>query len=223
MAMEMLIDSADLELGTPVLQESELQGSLEIPVTAPTMLDRMRGAFSGLVEQIADVLPTPSRRLRAGMTAGTLALSGGALLAPAAEAKIVVGRGIAGVTIGQTEAQVTSELGAPGTEQPADSQGITTWNYSEQPLMGTVSFAGGKVDGIVTYSMHQKTNKGVGVGSSLAKVRKAYPKIKCSTGPFGPESAVCTVKSRVGGKVVETSFPFFSRSAGAREVDVNLK
>jgi hypothetical protein len=69
---------------------------------------------------------------------------------------------------------------------------------------------------------HQKTAKGSGPGASLAQVRKAYPSVKCSTGPFGPKSLYCALKSKYNGSVVETAFPFFTRSLGVREVAIGL-
>lgn len=150
------------------------------------------------------------------LTAGVLAA------APAALAKIVVGQSIAGVKLGNTEAQVTQVLGSPSLMQPPDSQGVTAWNYVKPPLLGVVSFTNGGVSGMWTGSKHQKTSKGVGPGSSLAQVRKAYPKAKCSTGPFGPKSLICTLKSKYGGRTVETTFPFFTRAMGAREVDIDF-
>ena len=143
-------------------------------------------------------------------------------VAPVAHASIVVGQGIAGVKLGDSEAQVTQILGPPSLQQPPDSQGVTSWNYTKAPLLGVVSFTNGDATGMWTASKKQKTSKGVGPGSSLAQVRKAYPKAKCSTGPFGPKSLICTLKSKYHGHAVETTFPFFTRSMGAREVDIDF-
>jgi len=146
----------------------------------------------------------------------------GAALAPAASAKIVVGQGIAGVKLGDTQARVRHLLGKPDDVQAPDRQGHSTWGY-QRGLMGRVSFDKKRhVDGIWTGSKKQKTSKGITVGSSLARLKAAYPKIKRSVGPFGPNSLICVLKSRFHRRTVETSFPFFTAALGVREVDVDL-
>jgi hypothetical protein len=142
-------------------------------------------------------------------------------VASPASAQIVVGVGIDGVKLGQTEAQVRQALGAPGYTMPATSGGESSWGYPKT-LEGRVGFKAGKVVAMWTIAKHQKTSKGIGPGASLAKVKRAYPKAKCSTGPFGPKSLICVLKSKYQGRAAETSFPFFYRTAGLREVDVNF-
>ena len=145
------------------------------------------------------------------------------VITPAAGAKIVVGQSIAGITLGESQAQVKAQLGPPTLEQPPDYRGNVEWNYDKPPLLGAMSFAAnGELIGMWTSSRHQKTNKGIGPGSSLAQVRRAYSKAKCSTGPFGPKSLICVLRSKYHGRTVETAFPFFTRSMGAREVDINF-
>jgi hypothetical protein len=163
------------------------------------------------------------------MRRSSLAASLGALLtacvlatAPSALATIVIGQSIAGVKLGESQSQVTAQLGAPTFARPPDYQGAIEWNYAKPPLLGAMSFAHGELVSMWTLSTHQKTSQGVGVGSSLAQVRKAYPKAKCSTGPFGPKSLICIVKSNYNGRVVETGFPFYTRAMGAREVDIGF-
>jgi hypothetical protein len=167
-------------------------------------------------------MPTPIMRRLLGLWAVIAVLAGLMVAAPAATAAIVVGQGIAGIKLGDSEAQVSSALGAPSLQQPPDTQGVVSWNYTKPPLMGVVGFTAGHVTGMWTDSKQQRTSKRVGPGSSLAQVRKAYPAAKCATGPFGPKSLVCTVKSKYQGRVVETTFPFFTRSMGAREVDIDF-
>jgi hypothetical protein len=139
-------------------------------------------------------------------------------LATTASATIVVGQSIDGIKFGQSEAEVQQALGTPTCKMPEGSS--SSWCYPTG-LMGRVGFdAGGQVSSIWTSSRAQKTNKGIGPGSSLTKLRQVYPKAKCSTGHLGPKSVVCVLKSTLGGKPVETSFPFVSRTAGLREVDI---
>jgi len=150
-----------------------------------------------------------------GLVPGVMVLA----MAASAQAKIVVGVGMAGIKLGESEAQVMTTLGAPTYKTPEGK--VTSWGYPTT-LEGRIGFTRGHVSGMWTISKHQKTSKGVGPGSSLAQVRKAYPAAKCVTGPFGPKSLICSLKSRYLGKAVESSFVFFTRSVGAREVDIDF-
>jgi hypothetical protein len=141
--------------------------------------------------------------------------------ASTAEATIVVGRGMDGVTLGESEAQVMTTLGVPTYKTPGQA-GESSWGYPKT-LEGRIGFDQQlQVNGMWTISKHQKTSKGVGPGSSLANTRKAYPAAKCSTGPFGPKSLICVMKSHDQGRAVETVFLFFTRGAPMREVDIGF-
>lgn len=156
---------------------------------------------------------------------GPLVVAAAAALPPVAQAKIVVGQGIAGVKLGMTMAQAEKKLGQPTTKQPPDFNGNVEWNYAKTPLMGALGFnKGGQLIGLWTSTKAQKTSKGIGPGASLAKVRKAYPQAKCKTGPFGLKSLVCVITTRDHrhGQTVETSFGFFTRSAPMREVNIDV-
>jgi hypothetical protein len=143
-------------------------------------------------------------------------------MAGSAQASIVVGKSIDGVRLGDTEAQVRKALGEPSYTMPPDYRGESSWGYPKT-LEGRVGFdRQGRVNGMWTISRKQRTSKGIGPGSSLVLVRKAYPAVVCATGPFGPQSLLCTLKSRYHGRIVETSFPFFTRSAGVREVNISF-
>jgi hypothetical protein len=142
--------------------------------------------------------------------------------APTALANIVIGQSIAGLKLGSSEAQIIKILGQPTLKQQPDYQGNVEWNYAKPPLLGALGLTHGRLNGMWTSSKRQKTSKGIGVGSSVAQVRKAYPKAKCSTGPFGPKSLICVLKTKYEGRVVETAFPFYTRSMGAREVDIDF-
>ncbi len=72
----------------------------------PSVLERVRSGLGAAWEAVDGLLSAPMplpRRVTAGLAAGAVALGGGAL-APAAEAKIVVGQGAAGVKLGETTA-----------------------------------------------------------------------------------------------------------------------
>jgi hypothetical protein len=152
----------------------------------------------------------------------TTALLGLLALTSSAQASIVVGKSIAGVALGASEAQVTQALGPPSLPPSPSSNGAVQWNYTKPPLLGVVGLTNGSVSSMWTASRHQRTSKGVGPGSSLKQVRAAYPKAKCSAGPLGPKSMLCTLKSKLGARSVETTFVFFTRSMPAREVDLNF-
>jgi hypothetical protein len=162
------------------------------------------------------------RSLRVITVLSLTATAGGLAAAPTALANIVVGEGIAGLTLGSSEAHIIKVLGQPTVKERPDYQGKVEWRYTKPPLFGTLVLSHRRLNAMSTSSKHQKTSKGIGAGSSLAQVRTAYPKAKCSTEPFGPGSlTVCVLKSEYDGRVVETTFPFFT-SMGAQEVSIDF-
>lgn len=164
-------------------------------------------------------MPTATMRRLLGPVAviGVLAGSG---LVPAASATVVIGQSIDGIKLGETQAQVQVQLGPPVYKE--EVHGESVWGFPTT-FEGRITFDTTlQVKAMWTISKQQKTNKGIGPGSSLAKLRKAYPQVKCATGPFGPKSLFCTLKSKDNGRVVETAFPFYTRALGIREVDINF-
>lgn len=132
--------------------------------------------------------------------------------AAAAQATIVVGQGVDGAKIGQTEGQVMKALGKP-VAKPKTETGEREWEY------GIITSGGGlfvffkhkHVDRISIFSALYKTSKGISVNSLPAEVSKAYPQAKCvlGSGPQpdpGEESDGCTVTSRYHGHTVNTLF-----------------
>jgi hypothetical protein len=191
----------------------------------PGVFAHLRGVVGTVAERVSDVMPTLPMGVTARVAAGSLALISSAAVAPTvAEGKILVGQGIAGVKLGDTEAEVTQTLGAPTLQQAPDVKGSVEWNYAKRPLLGAMSFdTAGSLTGLWTSSRQQKTNKNVGPGSSVAQVRKAYPKTaKCAPGVLGPLSVECIMKSRYDGRPVVTVFAFLNKHLGAREVDVDF-
>ena len=95
------------------------------------------------------------------------------LVASSATATIRPQRGMSGVSLGMTKAQVQAKLGRPiGT-------GGGRYFYARV----WVGFRLGRVVEVTTTRSTERTGSGVGVDSSEAQVRRAYPSVTC--GPSG--------------------------------------
>jgi hypothetical protein len=151
-----------------------------------------------------------------------LALSCAAIMvaAPSALANIVIGQSIAGVKLGDSEAQVIALLGEPASKESAGPAypGVVNIVY---PLSVGLHFTvtNGQVSGVLSFSKKQKTSKGITIGSSRAQMKRAYPKAKCAEGPYGPKSAYCAVLTHFHGRKSFTSFLFQTAKGGAVEIE----
>lgn len=105
-----------------------------------------------------------------------------ALLAAApADAVIRPQKGMAGVMLGMTQTQMRARLGAPArTKQGMNDFGpFTQFVY---PHAITVTFQGNRrVTGISTRGRTEKTERGVGVGSTETAVRRKVGHVHCET------------------------------------------
>jgi hypothetical protein len=103
----------------------------------------------------------------------TLALgfAGAVLLLPtaAAPAAITPQRGMAGVSLGMTKAQVQARLGPP-------TRGAGFFYYPSLK----VGFRNGRVVEVTTTRRAHRTASGIGIDSSEADVRRAYPSVVCT-------------------------------------------
>lgn len=155
--------------------------------------------------------PSMVRRLLCSLsTIGALAC----LLAASASAKIVIGQSIGGVKLGDTKAQVKQALGAP-----LSSSSSTDLLYP--PGVGLrVTLKGGRVEGMLSTSKKQKTDKGITIGSSRSALKAAYPKASCVAGPLGPSSLYCAVTASFHGRKSYTSFLFSTPSGGVSEIEL---
>jgi hypothetical protein len=126
-----------------------------------------------------------------------------------AQARIVPGKGIAGIRLGMSMAAVLQRLGEPSTAlQPFP--GYSFWSYTRRHLFvqfvprdAPLSPAGG-VFAVVTRSRRERTRGDLGVGSARTTVRARMPHLRCP-GPnkFGIDRG-CYVRKHG----VTTSFSF---------------
>jgi hypothetical protein len=144
-----------------------------------------------------------------------------ATLAAVADAKVVVGQGIAGVRLGDSRATVQHVFGKG--RFCSSGNGETSCDYG-RALQGRVSFdQQGRVVDLFTGSCKQRTSAGIHPGcgsrkgSSLQNIKKAFPGIKCEvTGGF----ASCSRFSRYHGRTVSTSFLIKSATFGVAEIEI---
>ncbi|MGO9976528.1 MAG: hypothetical protein ACLP01_27705 [Solirubrobacteraceae bacterium] len=162
----------------------------------------------------AHVVPAPRWRIVAVVAAAQLALCGAAL-ASSPSGAIVVGRGIDGVQLRQTKAQVESRLGV----FPCDCDRIV-WSYvgfagAQSPVSGVEFTESGVVNEVFAIGSrtenHLTTARGVGLGSTLSSVERAYKSAGCSLVPGakatgGPPSGRCAIVTRLGVYDADTVF-----------------
>jgi hypothetical protein len=162
-----------------------------------------------------------STKLKTGI-AVVAALAVTALAPETASGKIIEGKSINGVVLGFTEAQVESVIGTPITnltKKLPDSD--TIWTYSSlypepghhSALNGYVVFdKKGDVASVSTLSYGNKTTKGIGLGSTIAAARKAYPHLKCTSDAPHTPPLDCTILTHYRGRVSVTEFLFDPRN-----------
>jgi len=113
-----------------------------------------------------------------------LALPALLLLAPAAAAQIVPQKGIAGIELTMTRAEVIAAKGKPDAEKIVKAEIIgperrLRYGGTKVSFGGTMASAG--VIGIRTVDPLERTGSGVGVGSSAAEVKAGVAGTKCIT------------------------------------------
>lgn len=102
------------------------------------------------------------------LAAAALCLAALALPAGAA-ATIKPARGMSGVTLGMTPAQVQAKL--RGRVLTSGSR----WYY---PTL-TLTFRGGRVVELTTKMAHERLSNGLGIRSTERQLRAAFPRIRC--------------------------------------------
>jgi hypothetical protein len=126
-----------------------------------------------------------------------------------AYASIVIGQGIAGVRLGDTQAQATRRLGKPVSIVPPNL-------LYGRPLDGHIGLDfRQRVNDISTRSPAQKTNHGIGPHSPAHAVLHAYPHLRCYRHAI---TMLCLLTSRYHHLLVETDF--FFKGHTLLEVDI---
>jgi hypothetical protein len=132
----------------------------------------------------------------AGIVCCALALAG------TASATIVIGRGVAGVRLGMSQAAVRAKLGTPVKVVKAKNE---FGPYTEFRYRGyVVDFQNNEtVTAVATTLAREKTPSGVGVGSTWAQVRRKVPHLICTgSAVFGD----CHVGNLLPGRTVTDFF-----------------
>jgi hypothetical protein len=138
---------------------------------------------------------------------GLLAVVTALALPAAAMARIVVNRGMFGVSLGETKTQVRHQLGAP-SHVYGQSPGVV-WFYERRNLHLGWLLKNQHLTMLLTTNPKQRTRAGVGVGSSKRDVKRLVQGVRCATTePFTP-GADCTVTSLATGRTT-----FFSITNG---------
>jgi hypothetical protein len=148
--------------------------------------------------------------IRTSLLAATLA---SLLLAPTAGAVIQLDRAISGARIDNTKRQVRAALGEPRKVIVRDGEFGPTTEFRYRGGL-RVLFLGNRVTLAGTTGLGDRTNRGVGVGSSERAVRRKVPGVKCES--FGG-TRICSRGAKQAGQ--RGSF-FFIEQGRVTRVDV---
>jgi hypothetical protein len=144
-----------------------------------------------------------------------IAIVSSLLLAPSAGAVIQLDRAISGARINNTKAEVRAALGKPRTVTKRDSLFGPTTTYRYRGGL-RVLFLNNRVSLAGTTGLGDRTNRGVGVGSSEQKVKNRVPGVTCET---FEGTRIC---SRGAEQPGERGTFFFIRQGRVTRVDVAL-
>jgi hypothetical protein len=169
------------------------------------------------------------RKISAVVVLCLLASVGIMAATPAALAKVVIGQSIAGVKLGDTEAQVKRLVGKPSSCDPCGKPEIV-WRY-EKGFDGRIGFSHqGRVQNMWTTSNQQQTSTGIhtngpngkGHGSSVAEITQAYPNAKCEEIPNSQGYTTCVIVSSYHGRKVETGFEVTATFSGVTVISIGF-
>ena len=102
------------------------------------------------------------------------------LLAPAAEAVIQLDRAISGARLGNTKDEVRAALGKPRKVFKRDGEFGPTTEFRYRGGLRVI-FLSGRVTLAGTTGLGDRTNRGVGVGSTEQAVKNKVPGVTCET------------------------------------------
>jgi hypothetical protein len=142
-----------------------------------------------------------------------IALASSLLLAPSAGAVIQIDRGIAGARIDNTKAEVRAALGKPRRVIKREGEFGPTTEYRYRGGL-RVLFLGNRVTLASTTGLGDRTNRGVGVGSTEQRVKNRVPGVTCET------LAGLRLCSRGAEQPGERGTFFFLRQGRVTRVDV---
>jgi hypothetical protein len=114
---------------------------------------------------------------------------------------------VAGVKLGDSATKVTAVLGKPASVQKY--KGGQSWFWGKGPVSWVtmrVRRGSTTVRGIETWDSKQRTSGGIGVGSSMTALPKAYPRLACKNGWLGHPYSSCWILTSVAGKKIPTNF-----------------
>jgi hypothetical protein len=147
---------------------------------------------------------------RLGIAVAALVL---AFAAPAS-AMVQLDKGIAGVRIGNTRAQVRAALGTPAKQRSGSNDFGSFVQYAYAGGITVVFQGEDRVTSVATTGLGDRTSNGIGVGSVLDDVKAHIPGIKC-------EGGVCHTGRLAAGRRV-TSFSIASGKVASIQVGIVL-
>jgi len=188
--------------------------------------DALTPAFNA-VTKIRPMMPSEYNQFCQGgsTSSGLGATNGGRPTVVRAPARLVAGRGVAHVSLGQTRAAVMRVLGQPSRTLFSDQKcrGLDPRCDAVRAIGGigiyrqmSVLFGNdSRVSGLI-YRGPVLSARGVGVGSVVTAVRSAYPGAVC-TGYA--RQRYCTVRGVLSGRAVKTVFRFTTLPGGRSVCD----
>ncbi len=126
------------------------------------------------------------------------AVAASLLASPSASGAIEVQRGIAGINIGMSQATVRERLGRPASTRRARND-FGPYTELRYPRLRIVFQGDTAVTAVVTTRRSERTRRGIGVGSTLADLRRKVAGIRCEV---RSGEGICYVGSFLPGRRV---------------------